>query len=366
MDVLADGVALRHRGDDRLAEVLRVRAREPDALDARRRRRTARSSSPNSVAISGRRSRPHELTFWPSSVISRTPSRARPRHLGEDLARAGGSPRGRARPGTMQYAHVELQPIETCTQAWKRALAVHRQLGRERALVGGAEPAARRRPRRPRRASRRDAGSCPARRRRRRTGRARRSARAAPRRSSRRRRRRSRVAPLQRGCVAQVRGEARSGFSRIVQVLKTTTSASSGAARLAEPELLEHALDPLGVVGVHLAAERGDEVAPHRASDGSPATTRAHGCGRSWRAVRIYVQPFNSAGPAQPLTGWAASYLAQLDGARLADDRHLDLPRVLELLLDLAGDLVGEQHGVSSSTSPGLTITRISRPAWSA
>src|SRR5215203_7521728 len=31
-------------------------------------------------------------------------------------------------------------------------------------------------------------------------------------------------------------------------------------------------------------------------------------------------------------------------GPRLPDDGHLDLTRVLELLLDLAGDLVGEQH----------------------
>src|ERR671921_584391 len=31
-------------------------------------------------------------------------------------------------------------------------------------------------------------------------------------------------------------------------------------------------------------------------------------------------------------------------GPRLPDDRHLDLTRVLELLLDLAGDLVREQH----------------------
>src|SRR5439155_14057856 len=33
--------------------------------------------------------------------------------------------------------------------------------------------------------------------------------------------------------------------------------------RLAEAELLEHALDPLRVVGVHLAAERGDVIAAH-------------------------------------------------------------------------------------------------------
>ena len=40
VDVLADARALGHRSDDGLAEVLRVRAREADALDARRRRRT--------------------------------------------------------------------------------------------------------------------------------------------------------------------------------------------------------------------------------------------------------------------------------------------------------------------------------------
>jgi hypothetical protein len=34
--------------------------------------------------------------------------------------------------------------------------------------------------------------------------------------------------------------------------------------RLAEAERLEHALDPLRVVGVHLAAERRDEVPAHR------------------------------------------------------------------------------------------------------
>ena len=53
----------------------------------------------------------------------------------------------------MQYEHVELQPIDTCTHAWNEPLAVHRQLGRERAVVepeaaardadaAGAEPVA--------------------------------------------------------------------------------------------------------------------------------------------------------------------------------------------------------------------------------
>ncbi len=53
-------------------------------------------------------------------------------------------------------------------------------------------------------------------------------------------------------------------------MLKTTTSASSAALRFAEPDLLEHALDPLGVVGVHLAAEGGDEVPAHRRRVAAP------------------------------------------------------------------------------------------------
>src|SRR5207237_1050182 len=39
-----------------------------------------------------------------------------------------------------------------------------------------------------------------------------------------------------------------------------------------------------------------------------------------------------------------ASSFRELDSARLADHGHLDLTGVLELVLDLAGDLVGEQH----------------------
>ena len=79
----------------------------------------ARSSSPNSVSSPGRRSRPQEFTFWPSRVTSLTPSAA------SRVTSATISPGRRlcSRPrtaGTMQYAHFELQPIETCTQALKR------------------------------------------------------------------------------------------------------------------------------------------------------------------------------------------------------------------------------------------------------
>ena len=204
---------------------------------------------------------------------------------------------------------MELQPIETCTQAWKRALAVQRQVGRRSAVVR-RRSAPRATPRRPRRATRRGAGSSPARTRRRRTDRARRSAPAAPRRSSRRRRSRAPgSARLRAPASPRWARSFVSGFSRIVQVLKTRTSASSCDGCLAEPERLEHALDPLGVVRVHLAAERGDVVPLHRARQRSRALLR------------------------------------DLDRAALADHGHLDLARVLELVLDLARDLVREEHG---------------------
>ena len=66
-----------------------------------------------------RRSRPHELTFWPRSVISLTPSRA----SASTSATISPGRRLCSRPrtaGTMQYAHFELQPIDTWTQALKR------------------------------------------------------------------------------------------------------------------------------------------------------------------------------------------------------------------------------------------------------
>src|SRR5664279_4743311 len=37
--------------------------------------------------------------------------------------------------------------------------------------------------------------------------------------------------------------------------------------------------------------------------------------------------------------------LGDVDGAALADDRHADLPRVVELVLDVPGDLACEQRG---------------------
>ena len=53
-----------------------------------------------------------------------------------------------------------------------------------------------------------------------------------------------------------------------------------GVRRLAEPERLEHALDPLRVVSVHLAAERRDVVPPHRGRRVTRAASGPSAAGR--------------------------------------------------------------------------------------
>src|SRR5262249_8964039 len=68
------------------------------------------------------------------------------------------------------------------------------------------------------------------------------------------------------GCgLAEVGGELGVGLLADRAGVEDDDVGILGARRLAEPELLEHALDPLRVVSVHLAAERGDVVSPvHR------------------------------------------------------------------------------------------------------
>jgi len=74
-------------------------------------------SPPKPTRSVGGRSRPHEFTFWPSRVSSRTPSAA-----STDASRTRSSGwRLCSRPrtlGTMQYEQTELQPIEICSHAW--------------------------------------------------------------------------------------------------------------------------------------------------------------------------------------------------------------------------------------------------------
>src|SRR4029453_5157703 len=72
-----------------------------------------------------------------------------------------------------------------------------------------------------------------------------------------------RVVPLERGGPRQVRGELR---VRLLPDRAGVEDEDVGLllrGRLPQPELLEHALDPLAVVSVHLAAERRDVVPPH-------------------------------------------------------------------------------------------------------
>ena len=75
--------------------------------------------------------------------------------------------------------------------------------------------------------------------------------------------------PLARRRVAEVRGELRVGLLADRAGVEDEDVGVLGLRRLAEPERLEHALDALRVVSVHLAAERRDVVAPH-AGEGSP------------------------------------------------------------------------------------------------
>ena len=218
---------------------------------------TARSSCAKSVP----RSRPYELTFCPSSVNSRTPARRETADLGEDLARpardlAAAHRRHDAVRAHRVAAHRDLHP------GLEDALAVHRQLRGEAPLVARAERApvdaeparaqpvaeVRDRPRPERDVDLRvereqpvalrlgvaaadgDHGVGPL--------------------------------PLLRCGVAEVRGELRVGLLADRARVEDEHVGLVAARRLAETELLEHALDPLRVVRVHLAAEGGDEVAP--------------------------------------------------------------------------------------------------------
>src|SRR5207237_397566 len=73
------------------------------------------------------------------------------------------------------------------------------------------------------------------------------------------------ILALARRGVTEVRGELRVGLLADRAGVEDDDVRLGGSRRFAEPELLEHALDPLRVVSVHLAAERRDVVATHRA-----------------------------------------------------------------------------------------------------
>ena len=224
---------------------------------------TARSSSPNSVRTSGRRSRPHELTFWPSSVISRTPSSASRVDLGEDLARppadlaaAHGGHDAVGADGVAAHGdlHPRLEPAlalggERCGEA---ALVCRAERRTRDAEPTGAEPVAEvmNRARAERDVDERVALEDPI---------ALRLGVAAADRDH-----RVRVAGLLCLRVAEVCGEPLVGLLADRAGVEDEHVGFGGRRRLAEPELLQQAADALGVVRVHLAPERRDVVAAHR------------------------------------------------------------------------------------------------------
>ena len=111
MDVLAHGRRLCHGGDHGLAEVLRMRARESNPVDpfdvvaraeklAELRLEVGREiAAPGVHVLAEQRDLPDAVTGSVSTSATISPGRrlcSRPRTA-----------------GTMQYAHFELQPIET-------------------------------------------------------------------------------------------------------------------------------------------------------------------------------------------------------------------------------------------------------------
>ena len=125
-----------------VAEVLRVRAREADPLDP-----------VDGVAGAQKLARTRSRCRAQVAAL-RVDVLAEQRDLAHALAREARRPRRRSRPGrrlcsrprtagTMQYEHVELQPIETCTQAWKRRSRCSGSSAGERALVAVPKRAAR-------------------------------------------------------------------------------------------------------------------------------------------------------------------------------------------------------------------------------
>src|SRR5205085_6977650 len=88
------------------------------------------------------------------------------------------------------------------------------------------------------------------------------------------------LGPLPLACagVAEVRSELRVGLLADRAGVEDDDVRLARITRLAQAELLEHALDPLAVVSVHLAAERGDVVSflpqgglSHESEEDSPA-----------------------------------------------------------------------------------------------
>src|SRR5262245_7847329 len=142
MRVLADGVALGHRGDHLAAEVLRMRAREPDAIDAVDGVAGSQELAELRLHVGQQVSAPRVDVLAEKRDLADS-LRSQLRDLGQDLARPaarlasayGGDDAVRA---DRVAAHRDLHP------RLEAPLAVHRQRPGELALLPGPEAPARR------------------------------------------------------------------------------------------------------------------------------------------------------------------------------------------------------------------------------
>ncbi len=261
MHVLTDGLALGERRNHGLAEVLRVGAREADAVDAGHGVAGAQKLAKVGAQVRCEIAAPG-VHVLPEQGDLANALGGQLRHLGDHLARAAADlaaadTRDDAVGALGVAAHRDLHP---CLEA---ALAVHRERSGEaplrtdaertarNALAAGPEPLAQMRDRaRPERdiderveveeplalrlgvaAADRDHGVAAAR--------------------------------LQRARLREVGREALIGLLADRAGVEHEHVGLVLRDRLAEPELLEHALDALAVVSVHLAAECGQVVALH-------------------------------------------------------------------------------------------------------
>ena len=129
VDVLADRRALGHRRDHRLAEVLRMRAREADPLDAVDGVARAQQLAELGVEVGAQVAAPGvdvlaEQRDLPDAVARRAAS---PRRRSR---RAGGSARARAPPGRCSTRTSSCSPSRPAPRP-EAPLAVHRQVARE-------------------------------------------------------------------------------------------------------------------------------------------------------------------------------------------------------------------------------------------
>ena len=259
VDVLAHGVAFDHGGDDGVAEVLRVRAREADPVDPVDRVAGAQELAELGLELGTQVASPGVHVLPEQRHLPHTVGRE-PGDLGDDLARPTALlPAANGRDDAVRAlrvaAHRDLHP------GTERALAVHRagrrRSAREseaaaRSLAPGPEPLAEVRDRA---GAERDVDlrvelEDPF---------ALRLGVAAADGDD-----ELRVLALPRSRVAEIGGELGVRLLADRAGVEDEDVGVSLRGRLAEPDRFEHALDPLGVVSVHLAAERGDVVPLHR------------------------------------------------------------------------------------------------------